>query len=189
MTGRWVGRRSARTATTVAACLLLAVCSTPPEEASLDDENPAEEPIAAVGSSHETDLPASLEEGEAPLSVDEAPNETLAALEFEEIEEEVDELTAVPPEIPREPKELTGLTEADLTEFLGAPSFVRRDGTAQIWQYRNDGCALDLFLYAEGSGGPTKVTHIETRSLTVVPVASEGCYHDLLKARYTTDGG
>ena len=181
---RRLGRGAVPTGLVISACLLLATCAAPPDEASPDADPPA-----AVGSSHETDLPASLEEGEAPLPVDGAPNETVAAQEFEEIEEEVDELAAVPTEIPRVPEGLTGLDESDLTEFLGVPSFVRRDGAAQIWQYRNDGCALDLFLYPEGSSASAKVTHVETRSLTVVPVAAASCYHELLKARYATDAG
>ena len=36
---------------------------------------------------------------------------------------------------------------------LGAPEFVRRDGPAQIWQYRAENCVLDLFLYGNFRSG------------------------------------
>ena len=45
--------------------------------------------------------------------------------------------------------------------ILGAPDFVRRDGSAQIWQYRATNCVLDLFLYKNGN--ETHVKHAEIR--------------------------
>jgi hypothetical protein len=57
--------------------------------------------------------------------------------------------------------DLIGLTEAEITKILGAPSFKRIDDPAALWQYRGTGCILDLFLYADGPS--YRVTHLEVR--------------------------
>ena len=49
----------------------------------------------------------------------------------------------------------------DLATRLGAPQFRRRDGQAEIWQYRGSACTLDVFLYADG--GDLKVRYVEAR--------------------------
>jgi hypothetical protein len=57
--------------------------------------------------------------------------------------------------------DLIGLTEAEITKILGAPSFKRIDDPAALWQYRGTGCILDLFLYSDGPS--YRVTHLEVR--------------------------
>lgn len=44
---------------------------------------------------------------------------------------------------------------------LGAPQFRRRDGQAEIWQYRGSACTLDVFLYTDD--GNLKVRYVEAR--------------------------
>lgn len=56
---------------------------------------------------------------------------------------------------------LPGMNGDDLATRLGAPQFRRRDGQAEIWQYRGSACTLDVFLYAEG--GNLKVRYVEAR--------------------------
>jgi len=58
---------------------------------------------------------------------------------------------------------LSGMTPVQVIGLLGPPRFKRRDNPAQIWQYRNKACALDLFLYQAGNGTNYKVRHFETR--------------------------
>ncbi len=57
-----------------------------------------------------------------------------------------------------------GLSAGGVTALLGHPDYRRRDKPAEIWQYRNGACVLDLFLYSAG-GAPAKVNHMDFRRL------------------------
>ena len=59
---------------------------------------------------------------------------------------------------------LAGLDDIKIMALLGAPHFKRTDAPAELWQYRLNGCVLDLFLYP-ASGGGLAVDHLETRVL------------------------
>jgi len=61
----------------------------------------------------------------------------------------------------REVPVLVGLLSRDVEGLFGRPSFVRRDGPAQIWQYGNQACTLNLFFYRDGA--VLKVKHVEFR--------------------------
>ena len=68
---------------------------------------------------------------------------------------------------------------------LGAPQFRRRDGQAEIWQYRGSACALDVFLYADGNS--LKVRYVETRgrdtNAATDPKQARDCASALLDSR------
>jgi len=68
-------------------------------------------------------------------------------------------LATLPP-IDDDPRQLMGLDRASLNEKLGEPQLIRRDGDAEVWQYRGDRCVLDLFLY----GADKKVEHVDLRN-------------------------
>jgi len=57
---------------------------------------------------------------------------------------------------------LSGVGGAEVTALLGAPHFRRVDAPAELWQYRVNGCVLDLFLYPTSAGTLT-VDHLEAR--------------------------
>lgn len=63
-----------------------------------------------------------------------------------------------------DPARFKGLTGSDVTSLLGAPSFQRHDGDAEIWQYYgpSSACVLDLFVYPDQ--GQQRVAHAELRS-------------------------
>jgi len=84
-----------------------------------------------------------------------------------------------------EPVSLAGLDEGQLSGLLGAPRFKRRDDPAQIWQYRNESCALDVFLYKTRKDGPFTVLHFETRGRDRKPVDEKDCFSSMLKDRDT----
>lgn len=67
---------------------------------------------------------------------------------------------AVLPPVNDDPQQLMGLDRDELNETLGEPALIRRDGDAEVWQYRADRCVLDLFLY----GAVKKVEHIDLRN-------------------------
>jgi hypothetical protein len=54
-----------------------------------------------------------------------------------------------------------GLRRADVARLLGRPDLLRRDGDAEIWQYRAGSCILDIFLYEEPGG--MRVAHADLR--------------------------
>lgn len=81
------------------------------------------------------------------------------------------------------PRTLLGLEYHQVMALLGEPSFKRRDDPAQIWQYRDSICILDVFLYRPEGGGAYRVTHVEVRGHGVTKVSDEDCFLRLLKPR------
>ena len=57
--------------------------------------------------------------------------------------------------------------------LLGEPGRVRSEPPARIWQYRADGCVLDIFLYKKN--GMREVAYLEARDGGAAPVAAAPC--------------
>jgi hypothetical protein len=89
------------------------------------------------------------------------------------------------PEIEMQPDALLGLSAERLTALIGPPDFTRNDGPAEIWQFRNSGCILDVFLYRDLSQGGYVVEHAQARDRGLVRGADGTCITDLLRARRT----
>ena len=100
-----------------------------------------------------------------------------------------------PPPINDDPEQVMGLAAAGLSDLLGDPRFVRRDvaqtGVAEVWQYRLDGCVLDVFLYT-GNTGLAEVAHYELRSIqgangplaeSLPASAQRACFARILEAK------
>ena len=74
---------------------------------------------------------------------------------------------------PAKPKitatELLGQTNGWLLAKLGEPAFRRTDRHANMWQYKNATCVLNVFLYAEDTsdngGTASRVLHFDARTL------------------------
>ncbi|WP_193184875.1 hypothetical protein [Nisaea sediminum] len=79
----------------------------------------------------------------------------------------------------RDPSRLLDLRRRDLSAILGEPAFVRRDMSAEVWQYRTEACVLDLFLYEIGQS--LAVTYYEFRSRREQEVARDECFVTLLR--------
>lgn len=80
---------------------------------------------------------------------------------------------------------------AELTTLMGAPQFRRRDGQAEIWQYRGSACTLDVFLYTDGND--LRVRYVEARGSSNAKGAMEAgqartCAGSLLDARSGSAG-
>jgi len=80
-----------------------------------------------------------------------------------------------------DPEEFIGYGPQRLLPIMGAPDFVRRDGPAQIWQYRAENCVLDLFLY--GKNDDSQVRHVELRERVPGVEPVEECFSRLRTAR------
>jgi hypothetical protein len=85
---------------------------------------------------------------------------------------------ALPPAPPKgEPSDLAGLGSTQLREAFGAPAFVRKDGTAEIWRYDSPSCKAFFFLYLYGNA--LLVRHVETLPRGNVMAADEACLETL----------
>ena len=85
-----------------------------------------------------------------------------------------------PTETNNDPQQLLGLAGTAVALQLGVPSLIRRDGTAEIWQYRATACILDVFLYAIGD--QQLVRHVELRSRNASVEPQRRCFTKFLKA-------
>lgn len=68
-------------------------------------------------------------------------------------------------------RRLTGLGATELLTLLGEPDLRRSDPPAELWQYRDAGCVLELYLYREGDA--YRVVRAETRGRSLQ--GDEGC--------------
>ena len=78
--------------------------------------------------------------------------------------------------------ELSGLGRTELVGLLGPADFNRVDGPAEIMQYRNGGCTLDVFLYRMAGGGETRVTHVEARDANMETVPGDDCLRSVVNS-------
>jgi hypothetical protein len=103
--------------------------------------------------------------------------------------QQTDTLAAIPPEptINDDPEQLIGMGPASLNAFLGAPELIRREAPASLWQYRAEGCVLDVVLYPDRQGD--KVTYLEARENGATKIPPRTCLNKLLRARFTGSSG
>ncbi len=86
---------------------------------------------------------------------------------------------SLPPAPPIDtPKALIGRESAEVAKLLGKPAFARRDGGAEIWQYRGKACILDVFLYKGQLG--RLVEHAELRRRGEGEISDRDCLADVL---------
>jgi hypothetical protein len=76
------------------------------------------------------------------------------------------------------PAQLIGLSQFDIQKTLGEPSFVRKDQGVEIWQYKDQSCILDIFLYEKPAG--LIVNHTELRGPILDSAGGLECYKRLL---------
>ena len=82
---------------------------------------------------------------EQPEASDDRP--TIPVVGNEEPETLTPGSTNAPLEPVPELGSLMGLAVPEIIALLGNPQFQRMDAPAELWQYRQNGCVLDLFLY------------------------------------------
>ncbi|MGD0143645.1 MAG: hypothetical protein ABSC92_10830 [Rhizomicrobium sp.] len=76
-----------------------------------------------------------------------------------------------------EPSGIAGLQASQLRVAFGAPVFVRKDGTAELWRYDGATCKAFFFLYPEGNS--LSVRHVETLPRGQDMAADSGCLNAL----------
>jgi hypothetical protein len=78
--------------------------------------------------------------------------------------------------------QLVGLGGGELEGLLGHPTLVRSEHDAQYWRYGLGSCQLDLFLYADPSGGPSRVAYLDVRPSRHAPPGGAAACADLGRA-------
>lgn len=91
---------------------------------------------------------------------------------------------APPVVINDDPDQFLGLAGAAIGDRLGEPDLVRRDGPAEVRQFRGSACVLDLFLYQEGDD--LTVRYVELRGASLEADARRQCLVDMIRARSLT---
>ena len=72
-----------------------------------------------------------------------------------------------------EPSGYAGLAASELRTAFGAPAFVRKEGTTEIWRYDSPRCRAFFFLY--GQTGAQTVRHVETLPRGATMAADTTC--------------
>ena len=84
------------------------------------------------------------------------------------------------------PADLVGLDGPSLEHLLGKPGLVRRDYPAEVWQYRNPSCVLDVYLYPDDER--LTVTHAEARGPKMAGDALRPCIAKLAELKHKATG-
>ncbi len=182
------------TALLISAALALSACETVAldwmgfgDEAAAEQATDVQEPAATSG-----DEPSG-ESGYVVRVISSEPEATGQPAASAEPQDssgsQADTLAALPPDpaINDDPQQLIGMGPASLNAFLGAPEMIRREAPASLWQYRADGCVLDVVLYPDRGGD--KVTYLEAREDGATKMAPRTCLNKLLRARYDGSAG
>lgn len=80
-----------------------------------------------------------------------------------------------------EPPGIAGLADSQVKASFGEPTFVRKDGSAEIWRYDGQTCRAFFFLYPNGGSGEV-VRHVETLPRGATIAADTTCL-DALRGR------
>lgn len=87
------------------------------------------------------------------------------------------------PEEPASPDELRGQTEIQVMNVLGSPVSTRAEGTGTIWNYRLDGCRLDVYFFLDVADNQRRALSYElTAADRFEPLADQRCYLALKNA-------
>jgi hypothetical protein len=84
------------------------------------------------------------------------------------------------------PVDLVGLDGPSLETLLGKPGLVRRDYPAEVWQYRNPSCVLDVYFYTDAAR--LTVTHAEARAPEIAGDPLTPCIAKLAGLKRKTTG-
>ncbi len=88
--------------------------------------------------------------------------------------------------VPPDPAQVVGMLQSDVRRLLGEPTLVRTESSGEVWQYRNSGCVMDLFLYRNGRPDVREVVYFELRDRQegqkLSDIAARYCFGHILRA-------
>jgi len=97
-------------------------------------------------------------------------------------------LPAAPePPVNDDPNQFLAQAPDLIAAALGNPALIRRDGPAEVWQYKGRGCVLDLFLYKTDGGG-FATRHVELRGTGLSDSKRRDCLADMLRDQARRSG-
>jgi hypothetical protein len=80
---------------------------------------------------------------------------------------------------------MLGLVAEDIHKMFGIPDFKHYDSPAEIWQYREDSCLLDIFLYVDKyQSNILRVRHAEARSRNITKISEQKCFLQALRTNH-----
>lgn len=96
-------------------------------------------------------------------------------------------VTAPPPPPEFEPASLLGASSSKIEAVLGSADLLRREGTAEVWQYRLATCVVDYFVYPDANGNK-QVTGWDWRPPIIAEILNaQQCRQDLAARQVTSD--
>ena len=151
-----------RTPYVAAALLALAGCTAPPPPAPPDPaEKPAKETVVARPLKPPAPPPRPAVRPKPKPKIARAPTPA-----------------PPPPPIDDDPKRLFGMGGHGVAALLGPANYVRREGPAEVWQYRAEACVLDVYLYKDN--GMLAVAHVDLRARPNAALPPRRCFRGLL---------
>ena len=140
--------------------------------AQADDTTGDTAPDAAAGSA--TDMAAETLDDAFDIAAVTAPPPPVPAVE-----------PPPPPEF--EPASLLGASSSKIEAVLGSADLLRREGTAEVWQYRLATCVVDYFVYPDANGNK-QVTGWDWRPPIIAEnLNAQQCRQDLAARQVTSD--
>ena len=140
--------------------------------AQADDTTGDTAPDAAAGSA--TDMAAETLDDAFDIAAVTAPPPLVPAVE-----------PPPPPEF--EPASLLGASSSKIEAVLGSADLLRREGTAEVWQYRLATCVVDYFVYPDANGNK-QVTGWDWRPPIIAEILNaQQCRQDLAARQVTSD--
>lgn len=140
--------------------------------AQADDTTGDTAPDAAAGSA--TDMAAETLDDAFDIAAVTAPPPSVPAVE-----------PPPPPEF--EPASLLGASSSKIEAVLGSADLLRREGTAEVWQYRLATCVVDYFVYPDANGNK-QVTGWDWRPPIIAEnLNAQQCRQDLAARQVTSD--
>ena len=142
--------------------------------AQADDTTGDTAPDAAAGSA--TDMAAETLDDAFDIAAVTAPPPPVPAVE-----------PPPPPPPEFEPASLLGASSSKIEAVLGSADLLRREGTAEVWQYRLAACVLDYFVYPDANGNK-QVTGWDWRPPIIAGYLNvQQCRQDLAARQVTSD--
>lgn len=89
--------------------------------------------------------------------------------------------TAAPAKVKITAQQLLGAAQPWVLANLGAPDFKRADMHANLWQYKNAACMLNVFLYVDDRAktAPAQVLHFDARDALGFDTDRDACLSSL----------
>ena len=102
---------------------------------------------------------------------------------------EISEPEPAPPPAEFEPASIVGLSADQLEARFGKADLLRREGTAEVWQYRLSACVVDYFVYPDAAGIRKIVAWDWRAPVLSADIDALKCRQDLAIREQTTGQG